>query len=199
MTFKEQMRVTAELMAYLAHDCGLEVVAAGGCARDWLHGRAAKDVDLCVLNCQAHAAASYERAVAQVQDHLETLGDAQDIEVYESYRKGDKPGRLLYCIKFTYCGVAFDLLSYYSAPSSAQAQVEEFDANINMAWAEAEAEGKVLTLKWHQMFGDVCSGLQPIRPTRFNDGPSDERIDYLQSKYPMYQKSYDYLEIAHAR
>lgn len=175
------------LEVLLALDAELgECIIAGGAARDIAHSRVPKDYDICLLTCGASDSDNYEEYANDVARYVRrALPLAGDLEVFETYRGGS--GRLIFCIKFGYKGLEFDLLEYCSQPSNPEQQVAEFDTTLNGVWIALE--GDAVILRTTPAFDAIRNGEQPVRPLRSCDGDIPARLAYLREKYPQYNFS----------
>lgn len=171
-----------ELANELGKALNLDLMVAGGAARDLFFGVVPKDVDIFVLNTgPIEEGDTLEDVTSGIAYTLTSLG-ASDIAVCNSYR--EKSQRYLdYVVKFVYKGVSFDLICY---PENYQdecmiAQVEAFDANINAIYLDPLTGAFSLT----EYFADLLR-TGTIKNLRGCNGSVPERLQYLQSKYPQY-------------
>lgn len=177
------LKVALEVTEKLTH-LGYDIIVAGGAARDHLLGLPIKDIDLFVIQGSA-----YEEDVNDILDRVlyaieQQLPEATDVQVCENYR--DNPGRVAYVIKFNYKGVAFDLIEYMEYMPNAHIQVENFDTTLSMAWfAYVDHDRPELVPVPHPRFIEtLLTKKVEVLPTL--DGPRNPRLEYLQSKYPMF-------------
>lgn len=168
----------------VANKLGEEFVIAGGAARDVWHGNTPKDFDVFVLNGEA-AYETVEDASARTLACLKRiLFEATGFVVYNSYRD-EEGGRIAYCIKFTYKGVAFDVIECMQTMHSAKEQVENFDVTLNMVWFILDIDGH-LYVTAHPRFREVVSYQAFVHALPTLDGDVRARLSYLQKKYPEY-------------
>lgn len=164
-----------------------EVIIAGGAARDTAHGIAPKDYDLCMLTAGASDVDNYEDYAYDVSRALKTaLPLVEGVEVFETYRSNK--GRLIFCIKFKYKELSFDLLEYGSQPVTPEDQVAEFDTTLNMVWLALEADDSI-TVNGTDAFHAVVTQAAPVQPLRSIDGDIPARLEYLKGKFPNYEFS----------
>lgn len=177
------LQVALEVTGKLNH-LGGDVIVAGGAARDHILGLPVKDFDLFVIQGSAQED-DVDDTVARALSAIEQrLPEATDVRVFDSYR--DNPGRVAYVIKFNYKGVAFDLIEYMEYMPNAHYQVENFDTTLSMAWfAYVDHDGPELVPVPHPRFIETLL-TKKVEVLSTLDGPRNSRLEYLQSKYPMF-------------
>lgn len=150
---------------------GITAVAAGGCARDILHGRVPKDIDICILS---------DAPDESIDDIEAEFGQC---DVFTKYN-GETDGRIRFVIKTLVNDTEVDIIQYdtyrVGTISTGERQVECFDCTLNMAWIDSTGE-----VQTHSQYPKPNGKVAMLKLCDFPKA----RLTYMSEKYPEYDWS----------
>jgi hypothetical protein len=162
---------------------GVRVVCCGGAARDAYHFRTPKDFDFITLyDPKGHEPIDDVQA-EMVEWALYKDTDFTDIAVMLSYDEGNL--QLHWVVKAKYKGYSIDIISPRARCATPEDAVRALDVSLNAAWVDVDTP-----------FVALCCTLPGVYPSVLDNFPvrlmapfacTQDRIDYLRSKYPQYR------------
>ena len=171
------------LINLLREEDSLEMVIAGGCARDLLHNRVPKDYDVIMLTSMFsdELVQFINKVIVKLDKGKLSNSKVKDlrIELIADNYGADQTSNLAWVIKVMLNNtIEVDFITFNSAPETPKEACEAFDCTLNMAWIDQE--GQIHKHEQYPKMGDMIKILDLC-------DRSEERIKYLGEKFPQYQ------------